>query len=64
MRTLVIIACLTGVCLTAADQTGVVRSAGLPIPGATVTASRDGQKITTYTDERGACRPGCGEELR
>jgi hypothetical protein len=33
--------------------TGTVRSAGLPIPGATVTASQSGKKITTTTDDAG-----------
>lgn len=33
--------------------TGVVRSAGLPIPGATVVATQSGHRITTTTDETG-----------
>ncbi len=32
---------------------GVVRSGGLAIPGATVTATRDGQHLSTTTDENG-----------
>ena len=34
-------------------QTGVVKSNGLPIPGATVTATQGGRKIVTTTDESG-----------
>jgi hypothetical protein len=37
----------------AAHVTGTVRCAGLPIPGATVTATRGGQKLTTITDDAG-----------
>ena len=35
-------------------QSGVVKSNGLPIPGATVTAIQDGHKTVTSTDENGA----------
>ncbi|MGI8743314.1 MAG: TonB-dependent receptor domain-containing protein [Bryobacteraceae bacterium] len=34
-------------------QTGVVQSGGQPIPGATVTATQGGRKITTTTDDNG-----------
>ncbi len=34
-------------------QTGVVKFAGQPVPGATVTASQGGNRITTTTDESG-----------
>ncbi len=34
--------------------TGVVRSGGLPVPGATVTASQASTKLTTTTDDSGA----------
>ena len=37
----------------AVHVTGAVRSAGLPIPGATVTATQSGRKITTTTDDAG-----------
>lgn len=48
---------LTGlVCalLPAAEHRGVVKSAGLPVPGATVTAKVGEQTFTTSTDEGGA----------
>jgi uncharacterized GH25 family protein len=45
---------LSWVCALAAQHTGFVRSAGLPIPGAAVTTSRDGRQLSTYTDENGA----------
>ncbi len=38
----------------AAEYHGVVKSGGLPIPGATVSASKGDQKIITTTDEQGA----------
>jgi hypothetical protein len=34
-------------------QTGILRSAGQPIPGATVTVTQEGKKIVTSTDENG-----------
>lgn len=40
--------------LGAAEQRGVIRSAGLPIPGATVTASQGDHKLVTSSDEAGA----------
>ena len=40
--------------VAAADvQTGIVRSGGQPIPGATVTAECGTDKITTVTDDAG-----------
>src|SRR5579875_616256 len=39
--------------LSAAEHHGVVKSAGLPVPGATVTATQGAQKLTTTTDEHG-----------
>jgi len=39
--------------LHAAAETGAVRAADQPIPGAAVTASQDGAKIVAYTDENG-----------
>ena len=44
----------TLLCLAAlADSGGVVRSGGLPVPGAAVTASQNGQAFTTYTNPAG-----------
>ncbi|HLG97499.1 MAG TPA: carboxypeptidase regulatory-like domain-containing protein [Bryobacteraceae bacterium] len=40
--------------LLAAEYKGVVKSAGLPIPGATVIAANGDQKLTTTTDDQGA----------
>jgi hypothetical protein len=40
--------------LTAAEHDGVVRSGGLPVPGATVTAIQGDKKIVTTTDDQGA----------
>ena len=41
-------------CLIAAEQHGIVKSNGLPIPGATVTATKGDKKLATTTDEQGA----------
>ena len=38
----------------AADLRGVVTFKGLPVPGASVTASRDGKTVTVVTDTSGA----------
>jgi hypothetical protein len=40
--------------LPAAEHHGVVKSAGLPVPGATVTATQGDKKVATTTDEQGA----------
>src|SRR5215510_11395293 len=40
----------------AAEHRGTVKSAGLPIPGAIVTATQGEQLVTTSTDESGAYR--------
>ncbi len=45
---------LLSLSLMAAEHRGVVRSQGLPIPGATVTATQNGRKVVTTTDETGA----------
>lgn len=37
----------------AAEHAGVVRFGGQPVPGASVTASRGGEKSTALTDARG-----------
>jgi hypothetical protein len=39
--------------LSAAEHHGVVKFGGLPVPGATVTATRDGKTVTAITDEQG-----------
>jgi hypothetical protein len=39
--------------LMAAEQHGIVKSHGLPIPGATVIAAKGDKKLTTTTDEAG-----------
>ena len=40
--------------LMAAEYHGTIKSGGLPIPGAVVTASQGDKKLTTTTDEQGA----------
>ena len=40
--------------LPAAEHHGVVKSAGLPLPGATITATQGDRKFTTTSDEQGA----------
>jgi trimeric autotransporter adhesin len=48
------LAALLGVfTLGAVEHHGVVKSGGLPLPGATVTATQGAQKLTTTTDEHG-----------
>ena len=43
-------------------QTGIVRAAGIPIPGAVVTARAEGAAVSTVTDENGVYRfAGLGE---
>jgi hypothetical protein len=39
--------------LPAAEHHGVVKSAGLPLPGATITATQGDKKVATTTDEQG-----------
>ncbi len=39
--------------LSAAEHHGMVKSAGLPVPGATVTLTQGTKKVVTTTDERG-----------
>lgn len=44
-------------CAAPADEhRGTVKSAGLPVPGATVTATRGDTRLTAWTDETGAYR--------
>src|SRR5579872_4254897 len=40
--------------LPAAEHHGVVKSAGLPVPGATVTATQGDKRVATTTDDTGA----------
>src|SRR5208282_252877 len=49
-----LIAMLAAATLIAAEHRGEVLYGGLPLPGATVTVSRDGQKVVAITDARGA----------
>src|SRR4051812_13185368 len=46
--------CLTLSAMLASEHHGVVKSGGLPIPGATVTATQGDKKLVTTTDEQGA----------
>jgi outer membrane receptor protein involved in Fe transport len=48
------IAWLAASALQASEHRGVVEFGGLPVPGATVTLSRDGSKLAAITDSRGA----------
>ena len=47
------VACLTLTGLLAAEHHGVVKSGGLPVPGATITATHGDKKIVTTTDDTG-----------
>ena len=44
---------LAGALLFASEQRGQVRFGGLPVPGATITAARDGQTLRAITDSQG-----------
>ncbi|MGI8991137.1 MAG: TonB-dependent receptor domain-containing protein [Bryobacteraceae bacterium] len=44
---------VAGVAQATSPESGVVRSSGQPIPGATVTATQGAQKFSTVTDESG-----------
>lgn len=46
--------CLTISSMLASEHRGVVKSGGMPIPGATVTATKGDKKVTTTTDDQGA----------
>jgi trimeric autotransporter adhesin len=41
-------------CLNASEQHGTVKFGGLPVPGATVTATQGDKKLTIITDQQGA----------
>ena len=47
-------ACVAVTGLLASEHHGVVKSGGLPLPGATVTAIQGDKKLTTTTDDQGA----------
>jgi hypothetical protein len=47
-------ACFSVAALIAAEHHGLVKSNGLPVPGATVTAAQGDKKFVTTTDDRGA----------
>ena len=53
IRTALLYLTLSVSLLPAAIHSGLVRAAGQPLPGATVTATLDGQKLTATTDENG-----------
>jgi hypothetical protein len=48
------VAILASAALMASEHHGTVKSGGLPVPGATVTATQATQKLVTTTDELGA----------
>ena len=54
MRRIVDLVLLGALPLLAAEYHGVVKFGGLPVPGATVTASRNGAHVATITGEDGA----------
>ena len=49
----ILIVWLAVAALTASEHHGVVKSNGVPVPGATVTASQGDKKLTTTTDDQG-----------
>jgi hypothetical protein len=50
---LLLVACLVGMGLMASEHHGNVKSGGLPVPGASVTATQGDKKVLTTTDENG-----------
>src|SRR5208283_3792090 len=50
---LLLVACLVVMGLTASEHHGTVKSGGLPVPGASVTATQGDKKVLTTTDENG-----------
>jgi len=50
---LLLVACLVVMGLMASEHHGSVNSGGLPVPGATVTATQGDKKVVTTTDENG-----------
>src|SRR5262245_59089335 len=51
-----IVALFGGLSLAAADHSGQVKATGVPVPGATVTATQGDKKVVTSTDPQGAYR--------
>src|ERR1051325_6319529 len=49
-----IVACLAVAGLFASEHHGIVKSGGLPVPGATVIATMGDKKVATTTDDNGA----------
>ncbi|MGD0871712.1 MAG: TonB-dependent receptor [Bryobacteraceae bacterium] len=50
---LLLVACVVVMGLMASEHHGSVKSGGLPVPGATVTATQGDKKVVTTTDESG-----------
>ena len=50
---LLLVACFTVTGLLASETHGVVKAGGLPVPGATVTATQADKKVVTSTDDAG-----------
>jgi len=50
---LLLVACVTVMGLMASEHHGSVKSGGLPVPGASVTATQGDKKVVTTTDENG-----------
>ena len=50
---LLLAACITVTGLFAAEHHGIVKSGGLPVPGATITATQGDKKIVTTSDDTG-----------
>jgi len=51
-----IVALLAGLSLAAAEHSGQVTAIGVPVPGATVTATQGDKKVVTSTDQQGNYR--------
>src|SRR4030095_3168203 len=51
-----IVALFAGLTLAAADHSGQVTATGVPVPGATVTATQGDKKVATSTDPQGNYR--------
>lgn len=48
-----LVACITVAVLLASEHHGIVKSNGMPVPGATVTAVKGDKKVATTTDDNG-----------
>ena len=53
-RIVILLSFVVARALMAAEYHGIVKSAGLPIPGASVTATQGEKRLATTTDEQGA----------